>query len=678
MIAAAGQGPHMKTRSLLFRIVAGFLACVGVALLAMGTLLLIGGRFKAADSVARAAIEGNRTAAQLGQNASNARATLYRYLNSVEAADRQALDADLAPIAAATGTGARLRDQANETSELIQQSQVAAVRLFASSSSIAASFATLTELTAALPDLALPDPALPAMAARAGQDYAILVVDLGRFVALREARAGDAVREDGRKVLAALSQVQAAPGIGARVKKVAGVIVRDVEALMDAVDEYRAFSASRAAALAALKAEFDGVAAEVQARQAASNAAFADSSLAAQHASHLMMASLVASACAVLLIGVGLALWIGRSISRPIMALTATMRSLADGRLDVAITGQSRTDEIGAMARAVDVFKANGVALRATEAAGARAAQDQAAAMAAIGAGLARLARGDLTCRLDHGFAPQYRTLQDDFNAAMTQLQKTMQGVAAAAGGLRAGMGGITGAADDLSRRTENQASTLERTAASLEEVAAAVARTAEGASHARDVVDTATADVRRSGQVVGSTVNAMAEIERSSAEIVEIIGVIDSIASQTTLLSLNAGIEAARAGDAGRGFAVVASEVRGLAMRSAQAAKTIKGLIEASRKQVGAGVELVRQAEDALTRITAQVADINGVVGGIAGSANDQAAALADVSRAVNGMDQMTQRNAAMVDETTASSHQLARQAEELARLMGQFQLAA
>ncbi len=167
-----------------------------------------------------------------------------------------------------------------------------------------------------------------------------------------------------------------------------------------------------------------------------------------------------------------------------------------------------------------------------------------------------------------------------------------------------------------------------------------------------------------------------MGGIEKSSQQIGQIIGVIDEIAFQTNLLALNAGVEAARAGDAGRGFAVVASEVRALAQRSAEAAKEIKALISASAQQVGSGVKFVGETGEALSRIVAQVAEINSAVGEIASAAQEQATGLAEVNTAVNQMDQVTQQNAAMVEQSTAASHALAGEAEELARLTGRFQL--
>ena len=202
--------------------------------------------------------------------------------------------------------------------------------------------------------------------------------------------------------------------------------------------------------------------------------------------------------------------------------------------------------------------------------------------------------------------------------------------------------------------------------------------KTAEGAKEARDAVGSARADAERSGVVVRDAVAAMSEIESSAQQISQIIGVIDEIAFQTNLLALNAGVEAARAGDAGRGFAVVASEVRALAQRSADAAKEIKALISASSQQVERGVDLVGETGKVLERIVTQVTQINGVVTEIAASAEEQSTGLQEVNTAVNQMDQVTQQNAAMVEEATAASHALTQEADTLSRLIARFELGA
>jgi len=270
-------------------------------------------------------------------------------------------------------------------------------------------------------------------------------------------------------------------------------------------------------------------------------------------------------------------------------------------------------------------------------AATAEAARELAVVVDALGSAMTRLSGGDLTCRVDQAFSADYQRLRMDFNATVEKLQQTMIVIAASSHEINAGAENVSQTADSLARRTEQQAAGLEQTAAALDQITATVQRSATGAAKARTVVAEARSDAEHSGKVVRDAVTAMGEIEASSRQISQIIGVIDEIAFQTNLLALNAGVEAARAGDAGRGFAVVASEVRGLAQRAAVAAKEIKQLISASTRQVGAGVSLVSQTGEALRAIIAQVAQIDEVVGQIAASAQEEAVALNQISAAMN-----------------------------------------
>ena len=382
------------------------------------------------------------------------------------------------------------------------------------------------------------------------------------------------------------------------------------------------------------------------------------------------------------------------AIAGPVAAMTAAMGRLANGDNTVTIPAVGRKDEVGRMASAVQTFKdaaieklrLEGVAAeqarqveaerQAGEVERARVAAEQVAVVESLATGLEKLSAGILTYRIAQAFAPAYEKLRADFNAAMAQLQDAMRVVADNTSGIQTGSGEISNASDDLSRRTEQQAASLEETAAALDEITATVKKTAEGANRARDAVSSARDDAERSGKVVREAVAAMDGIETSAQQISQIIGVIDEIAFQTNLLALNAGVEAARAGDAGRGFAVVASEVRALAQRSAQAAKEIKALISTSSAQVDQGVDLVGQTGKALERIVAQVTEVNALVAEIAASTHEQAIGLQQVNIAVNQMDQVTQQNAAMVEESTAASHSLAQDAEALAQLISGFEL--
>jgi len=310
------------------------------------------------------------------------------------------------------------------------------------------------------------------------------------------------------------------------------------------------------------------------------------------------------------------------------------------------------------------------------EAARAKAEQEQSAALGAIAKGLGSIVSGDLTACIVEELAPQFAQLKADFNKTAETLHDALSEVRGNADLIALSTREIAVAADDLSKRTEQQAASLEETAAALDEITATVKKAADGAGHAREVVAAAKQESQTAENVVQKAVEAMGAIEKSSSQINTIIGVIDEIAFQTNLLALNAGVEAARAGEAGRGFAVVASEVRALAQRSADAAKEIKALISKSEEHVGVGVELVGATGKALNRILAQVLDINDVVSNIAAGAHEQATGLQQVNTAVNQMDQVTQQNAAMVEQTTAASHSLEQQTSDLERLVGRFKL--
>ncbi|MBX5220578.1 MULTISPECIES: methyl-accepting chemotaxis protein [unclassified Rhizobium] len=383
-----------------------------------------------------------------------------------------------------------------------------------------------------------------------------------------------------------------------------------------------------------------------------------------------------------------------KGIAGPMTNLSLRMTRLAEGDTNSDISGLDRRDEVGHMAKAVSIFRDNAIERRQIqaraeadrsvsdgerrerEAQKAREAAELERAVAALGDGLRRLAAGDLASDIGEPFVAHLDALRQDFNHSIEKLNETMQAVGANARAIGAGANEIRSSADELSRRTEQQSASVEETAAALEEITTTVRDAAKRAEEASQLVTRTRLGAERSGEIVRKAVSAMHEIEKSSGEISNIIGVIDDIAFQTNLLALNAGVEAARAGEAGKGFAVVAQEVRELAQRSANAAKEIKSLITNSGMHVQTGVTLVGETGKALDVIVTEVQEINQHVHAIAEASREQSIGLQEINTAVNTMDQGTQQNAAMVEQSTAASHSLASEASALNMLLGQFRL--
>jgi methyl-accepting chemotaxis protein len=382
-------------------------------------------------------------------------------------------------------------------------------------------------------------------------------------------------------------------------------------------------------------------------------------------------------------------------IANPIQQITGSMRKLAGGDTDSAIPFAGRADEIGAMAAAVQIFREAALDnIRMTREAEEqrrageeqrvilqRRAEEEARrklieATSALAVGMKALAGGDLTYQINEAVSEDFVALRDDFNSAVSQLGSTLAAVAGATRTIDSGTREISAGAEDLSKRTEQQAASLEETAAALDEITVNVSNSTQRAEEAREIATRAKSSATKSGQVVAEAVEAMSRIEGSSNQISNIISVIDEIAFQTNLLALNAGVEAARAGEAGKGFAVVAQEVRELAQRSAQAAKEIKGLIQNSAGEVQNGVKLVRETGVSLKSIEDLILSINEHMNAIATSAREQSNGLGEVNTAVNQMDQVTQQNAAMVEESNAASASLAMESARLSDLISGFRL--
>lgn len=441
-----------------------------------------------------------------------------------------------------------------------------------------------------------------------------------------------------------------------------------------------------------LTGDFDLIGPKLQALGDAVTAREAETAAALDRA-RLQAARIIGGALALaVLSGLAIAIYVGRTTAGPLRQLRDVMMALTRGDVSTPIPFASRRDEIGEMSRAVQVFKDNALALehatREREEAEARSrreraesdaertrtAREQGDALADLASGLAHLADGDLTWRLDRMFASTYEPLRHDFNAAMAGMSEAIGRIATGIAGVRNSAVDVTTAASDLARRTEQQASNLEEAAAALGEMTGAVSDNARHAEEARNVVGVAATDAKHSAAVMGQTRAAMANIEKVAAQVGQIVGVINEIAFQTNLLALNAGVEAARAGETGRGFAVVASEVRSLAQRSGEAAKEIAALIAASVRDIQQGVALVGETGNSLEHILAQVASANALVNGIAGSAQEQAEGLGQINTAVRDMDQLTQQNAARVQETAVIGQSLFQDVEDLVALMSSF----
>ncbi|WP_337268397.1 methyl-accepting chemotaxis protein [Oryzifoliimicrobium ureilyticus] len=380
---------------------------------------------------------------------------------------------------------------------------------------------------------------------------------------------------------------------------------------------------------------------------------------------------------------------------RPLHRLVGDVERMSKGDYGNDVSNQERQDEIGMVAKALEGFRhrladSHSIAAEAdaqrnaaegerrrSEAERNQSAVVQQHVVSALGGGLAQLSQGNLTYRILDDFPGEYAAIKRDFNNAVESLEQAIASVNGSVVNIAAGTGEISESAADLAKRTETQAASLEETAAALNELTEQVNASAENAGAAANAVSIAVSDAEKSGGVVQKAVASMHGIEQSSQEISRIIGVIDEIAFQTNLLALNAGVEAARAGEAGKGFAVVAQEVRELAQRSANAAKEIKALINASATQVQDGVTLVGEAGKSLDKIAQQVMQINGLIRQISTSASEQASGLKEVNIAVNQMDQVTQQNAAMVEETTAASMSLRSESDTLRSLVARFQVA-
>ncbi|WP_436803845.1 methyl-accepting chemotaxis protein [Sphingomonas sp. DT-51] len=360
-------------------------------------------------------------------------------------------------------------------------------------------------------------------------------------------------------------------------------------------------------------------------------------------------------------------LGVTRRMFRPLAQMRGAMEQLARGELQITVPGLDRRDEIGTMAKSVSVFRQGALEK-------ARADEEQRDVVETLARHLAALADGRLTARIQDPFPDSYERLRADYNHALEEIRGAISAIRDGSAAVHGHTAELSQASDDLSRRTEHQAASLEETSAAMSEIAGTMRQAADGAAKAREAMETVHGESQRGGAVVRDAVAAMGRLEQASAEIGDIIAVIDAIAFQTNLLALNAGVEAARAGDAGKGFAVVANEVRALAARCAEAATDVRQRITQSGEQVDASVRLVNETGAALDRITTQISGIGQLVAEIAASARSQASGLDQIDTALAQIDGVTQQNAAMVEEITAVSRNLESGANSLTQEVARF----
>lgn len=392
------------------------------------------------------------------------------------------------------------------------------------------------------------------------------------------------------------------------------------------------------------------------------------------------LSTLLVSAVATLLSLVMIVYMVGRMVTKPVLQLGRAMDTIADHKYDTVVPHEARNDEIGAMAKRLAFFRDNlaeedrAHKLRETEEA------ERQRLFQRLGEGLAEVADGRVDRRIDvskfGGLDAHHLSICDDFNNVIDNLRNVLSTVTVTAESVRNSSLEIAEVVVDQSKRSEAQAVTLEESAAAIEALSASVEQTAEHAAEARERILQNRQQAQSGGEVVELTVEAMTNIEQSSQQIAAITGVIDDIAFQTNLLALNAGVEAARAGEAGRGFAVVASEVRALAQRASSSANEIKELIVRSGEQVTNGSQLVNQAGAALQEIIEGVNHASDLVSQIATGSRDQADNLLEIKESVTELDRVTQRNAAMIEESSAASRSLSEEASRMTQVLKAFQL--
>ncbi|MCB5408673.1 methyl-accepting chemotaxis protein [Pseudogemmobacter faecipullorum] len=382
------------------------------------------------------------------------------------------------------------------------------------------------------------------------------------------------------------------------------------------------------------------------------------------------------------LVGALVLFFANRALLRPLGALSVVLERIRSGDTKLEVPALSRHDEIGTFARGFEDWRRSVEEAEAMSAEATRREAEQSRVVRDLSESLAKLNTLDLTASIANPsqdpFPSRYEALRSNFNGVVDILAETMVMIRQIGSSIDTGAAEFNAIAQDMSNRTETQAATLEETAAALNELTASVQSTAENAASADSQMAENGRQAEESGQVVHRAITAMEQIEQSSRQITRITDVIDDIAFQTNLLALNAGVEAARAGEAGKGFAVVASEVRSLAQRASESAREIKRLISQSTEQVEAGSALVHETGTALNRMIERIHSVTTLIADIAASAREQSLGLSEINTGVKQLDEVTQRNAAVVVQSTTSSDALHNDPTRLSETLARFTVPA
>ncbi|AQR73587.1 methyl-accepting chemotaxis protein [Sphingomonas sp. LM7] len=374
-------------------------------------------------------------------------------------------------------------------------------------------------------------------------------------------------------------------------------------------------------------------------------------------------------------IAIGVGLLVSRlGITVPLVNLQTRMQKLAEGDNAADVPGTDRGDEVGAMARTVLVFREAAVQKEQADAAKKIADAEQQRVVATLESNLSKLAQGDLTSEINEAFSPTYESVKVNFNGAVAELRSLIGTVMESASTIRTGSGEIAQASEDLARRTEANAASLEETSAAVTQMDGRLKATAASAGRTVERADGAIATVSGGRAIADDAVQAMSRVADGAKGIDSVIEGLDKIAFQTRVLAMNAAVEAGRAGEAGRGFAVVADLVSALAMRSEEEAARARDQLTATQTDIVAAVEMVQKVDSALADISGDVGEVHSLLGQMASDNQAQSTAITEISIAIGTMDQSTQQNAAMVEQTSAAARNLTSEVAALSEQASRF----